>query len=624
MKSRSFPSILLVLLVVLLAGIVQAQPVDTTFFKEHYTKMEIMIPMRDGVRLFTAIYVPKDTLTKHPTMMLRTPYSSGPYGIDRFPNRLPNTMTFYARRSYILVTQDVRGRFMSEGDFVDVRPYKPVKKDKTDTDESTDAYDTVEWLVRNVPGNNGKVGIKGTSYPAFYAWMATIDAHPAVKATSPQAPVSEWMGGDDFYHNGAFLVSHAFDFFSNFGWPRPQPAKRFPPRFRHTGPDGYASYLSMGATRNLNERFLHDSVQTWNDLSKNWMWNDFWKARSVRPHLKNLKPAVLVVGGWYDTENLWGALNSYASANTQNADNAISLVMGPWPHGWWDLAGLDSLGDIKFGSVTTQYYAEKIEVPFFEHHLNGAPDPSTAEASVFVTGTNEWRHLPVWPPTPRTARSLFLRENGSLAFDPPEQKQPEFDEYISDPAKPVPYTGKTTHWYDGSFMNEDQRFASRRPDVLIYRTEPLAEDVTLVGPIDASLFISTSGTDCDIIVKVIDVFPDTVRGRSSSGTPLGGYQMLVRGDVLRGKFRKSTTHPEPFASNTVTPASFRLQDAFHTFKKGHRIMVHVQSTWFPMIDRNPGRFMNIFEARDADYQKTVQRVYRSSIHPSAIRFSVMP
>jgi putative CocE/NonD family hydrolase len=605
------------------ASSIQANEPDSVFNRNTYVKTEVMIPMRDGVKLFTSIYYPKDTTTAHPVLLRRSPYSCAPYGPDNFRRRLTLTDVYCAKRKYILVTQDVRGRFMSEGQFEDVRPYKPMKSSTAETDESSDAYDTVEWLVKHVPGNNGRVGISGISYPGFYAWMGSIDAHPAVKATSPQAPVSEWMGGDDFFHNGAFLVSHAFDFFSGFGWPRSQPVQEYPTRFSHRLPDGYASYLSMGTTAALNEKFLHDSVEIWNQLARHSKWDSFWEERSILPHLDKITPAVLVVGGWYDTENLFGALNSYSVANRMNANNRISLVMGPWPHGWWETAGLDSLGDIKYGSTTSEYFVENIEGPFFDHYLNNGPDPGTPEAWMFRTGTNEWKKLQAWPPTSRKTKEIFLRDGGRLASTPPEYTKEQFDEYTSDPRKPVPYTSRYTHWYKGSFMNEDQRFAARRPDVLVYQTEPLTADITVAGPFGVNLFASTSGTDCDWIIKVIDVYPDELSETSSNGTPMGGYQMLVRGDVLRGKFRNSLEKPEPFKPNVATQIQFRLQDAFHTFKKGHRIMVQVQSTWFPMIDRNPGKFMDIFKAKEADLQKTTQRVYHSAGMPSAISVEVV-
>ncbi len=591
-----------------------------------YTKREVMIPMRDGVRLYTAIFYPKDTTQLHPILMMRTPYSCQPYGPDTLPGyfRNPTVPAFrnYLRERYISVCQDVRGRWMSEGEFEDVRPYVERKTSNRDVDETSDTYDTVEWLIHNVPGNNGRVGVRGTSYPGFYAEMAAIDAHPAVKAVSPQAPVTEWMGGDDFMHHGALLLPHAFDFYWGFGWPRPQPSAqpRQVPGRTHGTPDGYAFFLGLGPLRNANLRFFHDSVAFWDSIQAHPTWDAFWAARSARPHLKDLRPAMLWVGGWFDTENLWGALNAYAAAETHQPQAANRLVMGPWRHGQWNSVRGDSLGRIGWGSMTVDFFNDSIEAPFFDRYLlDSTPGPHDVEAVVFNTGANAWRFLDAWPPTDAAARNLYLQAGGGLAFAPPRGRGRLFDEYVSDPAKPVPYTAAITHWYDGGFMVEDQRFAARRPDVLVYQTPVLDSAVTVAGPVDVDFRVSTSGTDCDWIVKVIDVFPD-----GGERDPMGGYQMLVRGDVLRGKFRNSMSRPQPFVPGAVTPIRFRMNDVFHTFRPGHRIMVQVQSTWFPMIDRNPGRFMNIWNATDADFRKTTQRVFRSAEYPSHVVLPVLP
>ena len=594
-----------------------------------YAKREAMIPMRDGVRLYTAIYYPRDTTERHPILMTRTPYSSGPYGPDTVPGlfrsypRIPTFRTYLGHR-YIFVFQDVRGRFMSEGTFQDVRP---VVEHRTagDIDETTDTWDTVEWLIHNVPGNNGRVGVRGTSYPGFYASMAAIDAHPAVRAVSPQAPVTEWMGGDDFMHHGALLLPHAFDFYWAFGWPRPQPSRQdFHPTDFGT-PDGYEFFLRLGPLANANRRFFHDSVAFWDSIAAHPTWDRFWEVRSARPHLTDLRPAMLWVGGWFDTENLWGALNAYAAAETQSPGANNRLVMGPWRHGQWNAPRGDSLGAVGWGSMTADFFSDSIEAPFFDHYLlDSMPAPRPFEAAVFETGRNVWRFLGAWPPREARDRNLYLEADGGLAFTPPRARGRLFDEYVSDPAKPVPYTSAIRHWYDGGFMVEDQRFAARRPDVLVYRTPVLDSAVTVAGPIDVAFSVSTSGTDCDWIVKVIDVFPDsgvgpTPRERNANG----GYQMLVRGDVLRGKFRNSMSRPEPFTPNAVTPIRYRMNDVYHTFLPGHRIMVQVQSTWFPMIDRNPGRFMNIWDATEADFRKTTQRVFRSADYPSHVVLPVM-
>jgi len=593
---------------------------DSAFIRDNYSKFEFNIPMRDGVRLFTSVYIPRDTTAAHPIMLIRTPYSVAPYGPENFIKRPGGISSRYYRESYIVVGQDVRGRYMSEGKFVDVRPYVAEKKGPKDIDETTDSFDTIDWLVKHLPHNNGRVGVKGISYPGFYASMAAIDAHPAVKAVSPQAPVSAWMRGDDFSHNGAFLLPHAFDFYMGFGWPRPTPKVSNWHPFDHRTPDEYRFFLDIGPVKNLNKRFMHDSVEFWNAMTEHWKWDEFWEARDVLPHLRNLRPAMLFVGGWFDTEDLWGALNAFAEAEKHNPGTAIQLVMGPWSHGQWGWNDGSALGSIAWGNPTSYFYRDSIEFPFFRYYLEGKGEPRRFTAAVFLTGKNEWRFLDSWPPKGCDSATLFFREGATMSPVPPAEGGAVFDEYVSDPSKPVPYTDEIAHWYTPAFMVGDQRFASWRPDVLTYQTDTLSEDFILAGPIDARLFVSTTGTDCDWIVKVIDVFPD--------GTPdptpnprevrLGGYQMLVRGDVLRGKFRESLADPQPFVPGKITPVNFKLQDIFHDFKKGHRIMVQVQSTWFPMIDRNPGKFMNIFAADGSDFQKTTQHLYHSAVYPSCV------
>jgi uncharacterized protein len=604
---------------------------DSVAFKASYTKLECMIPMRDGVRLYTAVYAPKDTTLDAPILLNRTPYACSPYGVDNFPPVMPMEYQRHIRDGYILVFQDVRGRYMSEGEFQDVRPYKPEKKSDTDIDETSDTYDTVDWLIKNLRHHNGRVGIKGLSYGGFYAWMGTIDAHPAVKAASPQAPVARWMGGDDFFHNGAFLLPHAFNFYGWFGWPRPKPKEELDRQFDHGTPDEYKFFLDMGPLSNANARYFHDSVAFWKTLTENDLWNDFWSERDILPHLKGIRPATLVVGGWFDTENLYGALNSYAANERQTPGASNMIVMGPWFHGQWWWPGGDSLGRIQWGSPTSRFYTDSIEIPFFNYYLKMGGSIALPEAFMFNTGANVWRRFDEWPPRRADEANLYLGDNGVMSFVKPGKVRLDHDEYVNDPSRPVPYTAATTHWYNPAFMLEDQRFASRRPDVLVYQTDRLENDVTIAGPIDANLYVSTSGTDADWVVKVIDVFPDTLGGGGPRGgwgqsedlVQLGGYQMLVRGDVLRGKFRNSMSKPEPFQPNTVTPIRYRLNDVLHSFKKGHRIMVQIQSSWFPMIDRNPGKFVDIFQTKEEDFQKTTQRVYRSGTYPSCLTFKIL-
>ncbi len=607
----------------------QTQQQAWTDYTPLYTKREVMIPMRDGVSLHTTIYAPRDTVTLHPILMTRTPYGSNPYGPDRFWGAFRNSyipsFRTYLRAGYIFVTQDVRGRWMSEGEYVNVRPYIEHKRSNRDVDETSDTYDTIEWLIHNIPGNNGRVGVRGTSYPGFYSSMAAIDAHPAVKAVSPQAPVTEWMGGDDFFHGGALLLSHAFDFFSSFGRPRPQPTTERSPGIDHGTPDGYEFFLNrLGVLANANPRFFHDNIAFWDSIAGHPAWDAFWQARSARPWLRNLRPAMLWVGGWFDAENLWGALNAYAAAERQSPGATNRLVMGPWSHGQWNGVRGDSLGDMAWGSLTAAFFNDSIEAPFFNYYLlDSAPAPREYEAAVFETGTSIWHFFDTWPPRNTSATSLYLSANGALSFDAPAEGGGAFDEYVSDPARPVPYTAEFRHWYNRAFMVEDQRFAARRPDVLVYQTEPLGGDLTVAGPVDVDFVVSTSGTDCDWIVKVIDVFPDSGTGTPTGRVRTGDYQMLVRGDVLRGKFRNSMSQAEPFTPGMATPIRFRLNDVFHTFRTGHRVMVQVQSTWFPMIDRNPGRFMDIWQATEADFEPTTQRVYRSAAQASRIVLPVM-
>ncbi len=619
------------LLSVLLPAIVnvsqaQTNVQDSLFFREHYTKLEYQIPMRDGVKLFTSVFLPKDTMELHPILLTRTPYSVGPYGAGKYPRSFSNLTKQYLMRNYIIVRQDVRGRYMSEGAFVDVRPYIANKKTNQDIDETSDTYDAVDWLVKNIPHNNGNVGVKGISYPGFYTTMATIDAHPAVKATSPQAPVSAWMLGDDFIHNGALLLPHAFDFYMGFGWPRPKPTTEDFHRFDHGTPDGYKFFLELGALPNAITRYTHDSVAFWNDIMRHGTWDSFWNERNALFHVKNIRPATMVVGGWFDTENLFGALHLYAQIEKDNPNNHNILVMGPWSHGAWSANSLDSLGPIKFGSNLSDFFAETLEVPFFEYYLRGKGELKLSEATVFLTGANEWKMFDHWPPTNTESKQLFLHAGGKLSFVPPSDNEAgEYDEYASDPAKPVPYTNEITDWYNNAFMLEDQRFASQRTDVLVYRTDILDEGVTIAGPVTINLEGSTSGTDCDWIVKVIDVFPDTT-GHTEMNPKrrmLGGYQMLVRGDVLRGKFRNSLEKPEPATPNVPTTFEFALQDAFHQFKKGHRMMIQIQSSWFPMIDRNPGKFIDIYHAKDSDFQKTIQHVYHAPGKATYVKFNVV-
>ena len=591
--------------------------------KAAYTKREQLIPMRDGVKLFTAIYSPKDQSQTYPIMLTRTPYTVFPYGPEQYKPVLGPSL-FLQKEKYIFVYQDVRGKFMSEGEYVDVRPHKPKKNGPKDIDESSDAYDTIVWLLKNVPNNNGRVGMWGISYPGFYTSMGVIDAHPALKAASPQAPIVDWFIGDDFHHNGALFLPHAFDFFATLGKHRPKPTTEFPPRFQHGTPDGYRFFLEMGPLANANRKYLKGEVQFWNDLMEHPNYDAFWQARDIRPHLRNIKPAVMTVGGWFDAEDLFGALNTYKTIEETNPGIRNTLVMGPWFHGGWARGEGESLGDIHFGSKTSLAYQETVELPFFNCLLKDKCDGQIPEAMVFETGSNTWRRYDSWPPKNVESRDLYLTANGGLAFAP-DKTVAGFDEYVSDPARPVPFINGTAIGMTREYMVEDQRFASRRPDVLVYQTPILDRDVTLAGPIKATLFVSTTGTDSDFVVKLIDVFPDSMADPdpNPAGVTMGGYQMLVRGEPMRARFRNSYSTPEPMTPGKVTKVEFTLPDVNHAFLRGHRIMIQIQSSWFPLVDRNPQKFLDINRATESDFQKATQRVYRSAPNNSRITVSVL-
>jgi hypothetical protein len=602
------------------------------YIRENYIKMEREIPMRDGIKLFTSIYVPKDQSRKYPVLIIRTPYSVGPYGENAYKEFLPPSMLF-VKAGYIFVFQDVRGRWMSEGDFVDVRPFIPDKKSKQTIDESSDTYDTVDWLIKNLPANNGRVGVYGISYPGFYATMSLPGAHPAVKAVSPQAPVTDWFIGDDWHHNGALMLNDAFNFYANFGWPRPHPItpdKGRKPFFYNTR-DGYKFFLDLGPLKNVNGRYFSDSIRFWNELMEHGTYDDFWKARNIRTHLTGIKPATLVVGGFFDAEDCFGALHTYEAIEKQNPGNRNMLVMGPWYHGGWSGGtggwhgeAPEIFPDIKTDRATTTWYQENVEFPFFENLLNNKPDPDLPEAMIFETGSNQWRRFSTWPPENSEPKKLYLHGKGKLSFSNPEQ-QDIFDEYVSDPEKPVPYDDGIHQSRTREYMINDQRFASRRPDVVVYQTDILTEDMTLAGPVVANLMVSTSGTDADYVVKLIDVYPDDYPNPEPNprNIQLGGYQMLVRGEVMRGKFRNSFENPEPFVPGEPTLVKYAMPDVAHCFRKGHRIMVQIQNSWFPLVDRNPQKFTNIYNANENDFRKATQRIYHDGVNTSFLIIPVL-
>ena len=589
--------------------------------KANYTKYEYRIPMRDGKRLFTAVYVPKDSSKTYPMMLTRTPYSVKPYGVDQYRENLGPSALF-GKAGYIFVYQDVRGRWMSEGDFVDMRPHLAKKQNPADFDESTDTWDTIEWLIKNVPNHNGKVGMMGISYPGFYTSAGMIDAHPALIACSPQAPIVDWFIGDDWHHNGALQLPHAFNFMATQGHKRPEPTKKIDHKFDHGTPDGYDFFLRMGTLPNADAQYYKGDVPFWNEVMNHSNYDDFWKSRNLRPHLKEIRPAVMTVGGWFDAENLFGALETYKQVESSSPQTTNILVMGPWVHGGWAGGEGETLGHVNFNAKTAVFYREQIEFPFFEFHLKGEGKPIHPEAWVFETGTNVWRKYDSWPPKNFVPQSFYFQREGRLTADSPKETSNNdmFDEYPSDPSKPVPYLDKVTIGMAKEYMTADQRHASRRPDVLVYQTEIFETDQTVGGPIQVELNVSTSGTDSDWIVKLIDVYPDDYPDPKENPTQvkMGGYQQLVRGDVFRGKFRKSFEKPEPFVPNQPERIQFTIPDINHVFRPGHRMMVQVQSSWFPLIDRNPQKFVDIYKAKPADFQTATQRVYRSASMPSRI------
>lgn len=606
--------------------IAHAQKIDSAWFQDNYVKEEVYIPMRDGTRLFTSIYYPKNMTEKHPFLMTRTPYSCAPYGKGKYRAFYMNHYKAYLKEGYIMVTQDVRGRWMSEGQFVDVRPFVTNKKTDKDIDESSDTYDTVDWLLKNIQNNNGKVGVFGISYPGFYSTMAALSKHPAVVAVSPQAPVTDWFIGDDFHHNGALMAMDGFAFYSGFGQPRPTPTTVGPAGFKFPTNDNYGFYLKEGALTHLT-KLMGDSIAFWNDLMQHPNYDQWWKDRNVRNHAENVLPTTntLVVGGLFDAEDCFGAWSTYRAIETK-AKNNNKIVMGPWFHGQWAGRGSDgsSLGNVEFDSPTSTWYAENIEIPYFNYYLKGKGSvDNIKEANIFFTGENQWHTFDKWPSEKEKPTAIYLQPNGGLSFHAPTNTANNFTQYTSDPFKPVPYTDGVKAHRTREYMTDDQRFAAQRPDVLVFQTDVLTEDVTLGGPLTADLKVSLSTTDADFVVKLIDVFPDNFEYADRHDYVMNGYEMLVRGDIFRGRFRNSFEKPEPFVPGKIAEVKYTMPDIAHTFKKGHRIMVQVQSTWFPLADRNPQKYVDIYHAKDSDFQKSDIRIYHSAKDASKIILPVL-
>lgn len=621
--------------------------------KAHYIKHEFHIPMRDGVKLFTSVYSPRDTSRPYPFLMTRTCYSVAPYGEDKYPPRGVGPSRSFAESGYIFVYQDVRGRFGSEGTWEEMTPHidHPTGKQY---DESTDMYDTVEWLLKNVPNNSGKVGILGISYPGFYTSASIIDSHPAIKAASPQAPVTDLYNNDDAYHNGA-LMFEANDFYLSF---RPQqnptpetrggtrPERPDPPYVSH---DAYVAFQELEplskARAFIDNPYFTETIDHPTD-------DQHWQERDISRHLHNIHAAVLTVGGLFDAEDLSGPWKTFDAIADQSPGAANHIVIGPWFHGAWSVVPGNHLGEARFGSDTGDFFREHIQLPFFEHYLKDAPDPKLAKATIFETGSNRWRSYPAWPPPAASKKMLYLQPGGKLSFNLPADANasgaatsvsigaavhPDFDQYVSDPAHPVPEVGYAAPpGPEREYMAADQRFASKRPDVLVYQTDPLTAPVTFAGPIRAKLNVATSGTDSDFVVKLIDVYPDNIppvqpapdtrRGHDveAPATLLAGYQQLVRGEPMRGKFRHSFTQPEPFIPNQPDTVDFSMVEVNHTFLPGHRIMVQVQSSWFPLIDLNPQTFVDIPNATAHDFKSATERIYHSAQHPSGVEIFLLP
>lgn len=623
----------LLLLLLPLACTAQDRPVN--YVKANFDKQEVYIPMRDGVKLFTAIYTPKDHMQKYPFLMERTPYSSGPYGDTLYRGSLgPNSRLMHD--GYIFVYQDVRGRFMSEGDFEEMSPAKDQHKTKRETDESTDTWDTIEWLLKHIKNNNGRVGLWGISYPGFFASASLPDAHPAIKAVSPQAPVTDEFIGDDANHNGAFFLLDNFDFDNFFDVPRPAPVKSYGGDLFHADiHDAYRFFLDLGPLRNTNNsRYFNNRGKIWNEYLEHSTYDSYWRARNIRTHLRNIRPAVLVVGGWFDAEDMFGSLRTYEAIEKQSQPNDNHLIMGPWTHGGWAARTWTRFGPLDFGQNVNEYY-HRVETEFFNHYLKDSAAAPLAEATVFETGSNQWKTYSTWPPREAQPVKFLLHAGGGLSTDAlPNIRQRAFgngragpdqapyDEYLSDPAHPVPYIDGVHGGRDNAYIITDQRFAAQRPDVLVYQTEPLTDSLTVTGRLKADIWLSSTGTDADLIVKLIDVLPGKEDGIQTNTDPRG-YQRLVRAEVFRCKFRNSYEKPEPLVAGQPAEIAFDINEIAHTFKKGHRIMVQIQSSWFPLVDMNPQTFCNIPTCSESDFQKATIRIWHDAAHPSGIILPVL-
>ena len=620
------------------------------WLEANYDKADFRVRMRDGVELYTIVYSPREVTDPLPVMLFRTPYSIGPYEPGAYRNPLGPTAEF-DRAGYIFVFQDVRGKFMSEGEFEVIRPLAPEPKGPAAVDESTDNYDTIEWLLANVGGHNGKVGQWGISYPGWQTVMGMVDAHPALAASSPQASPADMFIGDDWHHNGAFRIMYAFSWLSGNARSRDAPTGTRSGAFDYGTESGYDFFLQAGAASNIDDLYFHGEVPAWNDFMEHDTYDEYWQRQNALQHLGDIRHPILNVAGWFDTEDFYGPMSIYRTIEAENPGTENTLAVGPWLHGGWRRMYGDHLGCIEFGDETSLTFQREVQFPFFEHHLRGAGggDPRGAEgglggpdrdprgangdprgaaawtapeAFVFETGSNIWRTHDSWPPDGVEPVALYLADDRTLSFDPPSGPSGS-DSYTSDPSRPVPFSAEERTTLGHLWKVEDQRFASSRPDVVVYQTEPLEADLTIAGPILADIFVSTTASDSDWIVKVIDVYPDDAPDSPFCEVPMGGYQMHLAGEIMRGRFRESFEHPEPMIPLQITPIHIDLRDRYHTFKAGHRIMVHIQSSWFPAYDRNPQRFVNTYSAAPEDYVTALQTVLRGPEYPSRVTLGVV-
>jgi len=597
--------------------------------KAHYQKAEYEVPMRDGVKLHTTVYTPRNSTERLPFLILRTPYGTGPYGADAYRRYLgpsPHSSEFEVE-GFSFVFQDVRGKFKSEGEFTVLRPFTPHKTGKQ-TDESSDTYDTIEWLLKNIPNHNGRAGLWGISYPAWQTVMGMIEAHPALKAASPQASPADMFIGDDFHHNGAFRLTYTFSWLAGNARLRKGPAETSGQAFNPGTPDGYQFFLDLGPVSNVNKKYFLDQVPEWNAYMEHPDYDAYWQQQNFLPYLKNITLPVLNVAGWFDAEDFYGPLAIYQQIEQTTPNNQSLLAVGPFSHGGWNShPDGNSLGHIRFAGAPGVYFREQVQFPFFRYYLKDKGELKLPEALCYETGANKWRSFDHWPPRERAAeKKLYFHAGGKLSFTPPaENNQDGVDSYISDPAKPVPSSSETRFTQGHLWMVEDQRFAATRPDVLVYSTDELTEEITISGHLLAKLFAATSGTDSDFVVKLIDVYPGSApdNNPNPAGVRLGHFQMLLSGEVFRAKYRKSYARPEPMVPNQPTPIEIDLRDKNHRFLKGHKIMVQVQSSWFPVIDRNPQVFTDIYRAKEADFKKATQQIYRSKELSSHVVVSVI-